>query len=64
VQREGSSTKTKRAKRWSLLLLHPQHRNFEAQCRLSKLYIVVAVVVIGFLEGTYGPGATKMLSFS
>jgi hypothetical protein len=35
--------------------------NFEALCRLSKLYMVA---VIGFLEDRFGPGAIKMPAFS
>ena len=41
--------------------INPQETNFEALCRLSRLYMVA---VIDFLEDKFGPGAIKMLAFS
>jgi hypothetical protein len=38
----------------------PEETNFEALCRLSRLYMVV---VIDFLEDKFGHGAIKVLTF-
>jgi hypothetical protein len=46
--------------RWSDFIT-PEETNFEALCRLSRLYMVTA---IDFLEDKFGPGAIKMLAFS
>ena len=40
--------------------INPQETNFEALCRLSRLYMVA---VIDFLEDRFGAGAIKMLAF-